>query len=199
MTFFVGQEVVTDKQRAVWSMSYAGGVSSNIADRGQISWRVRISAQGLALRCRKPPARPRPLTLGARQLSLRQYVGGRPLRASPRRLIYLEGMPVYRLRYSGRGIPVEEVQVNVSSSSPRWTRRPVRPCCTRVEERRCICPCTTTTAGVMGPRVQRGRHRENLRPISGTAAGPPATIPCEILWETHLRRYPPRRTAPTWQ
>lgn len=33
MTFFVGQEVVTDKARAIWSMSYAGGVSSGITDR----------------------------------------------------------------------------------------------------------------------------------------------------------------------
>jgi hypothetical protein len=33
MAFFVGQEVVTDKQRAIWSMSYAGGVSPDITDR----------------------------------------------------------------------------------------------------------------------------------------------------------------------
>src|SRR3977135_1028391 len=33
MVFFVGQEVVADKQRAIWSMSYAGGVSSDITDR----------------------------------------------------------------------------------------------------------------------------------------------------------------------
>lgn len=33
MAFFVGQEVVTTKQRVIWSMSYAGGVSPDITDR----------------------------------------------------------------------------------------------------------------------------------------------------------------------
>ena len=36
MAFFVGQEVVTDKQRAIWSMSYAGGVSPDITDRDKV-------------------------------------------------------------------------------------------------------------------------------------------------------------------
>jgi hypothetical protein len=33
MAFFVGQETVTAKERVIWSMSYAGGVSSDIGDR----------------------------------------------------------------------------------------------------------------------------------------------------------------------
>jgi hypothetical protein len=35
MSFFVGQETVTANQRVIWSMSYAGGVSPDITDRGR--------------------------------------------------------------------------------------------------------------------------------------------------------------------
>ena len=36
MTYFVGQEVVQAVERVIWSMSYAGGLSPAIADRGEI-------------------------------------------------------------------------------------------------------------------------------------------------------------------
>ena len=36
MAYFVGQEVVTDNARAVWSMSYAGGASRDIVDRSRL-------------------------------------------------------------------------------------------------------------------------------------------------------------------
>lgn len=35
MAFFVGQETVTANERAIWSMSYAGGASPDITDRGR--------------------------------------------------------------------------------------------------------------------------------------------------------------------
>jgi hypothetical protein len=35
MMFFVGQEVVQADERVIWSMSYAGGLSPGITDRGE--------------------------------------------------------------------------------------------------------------------------------------------------------------------
>ena len=35
MAFFVGQETVTANARVIWSMSYSGGVSPDITDRGR--------------------------------------------------------------------------------------------------------------------------------------------------------------------
>jgi hypothetical protein len=35
MSFFVGQETVTANERVTWSMSYSGGVSPDITDRGR--------------------------------------------------------------------------------------------------------------------------------------------------------------------
>src|SRR5213075_27496 len=36
MAFFVGQETVTAGERVIWSMSYAGGVSSDVVDPGSL-------------------------------------------------------------------------------------------------------------------------------------------------------------------
>jgi hypothetical protein len=36
MTFFVGQETVQAGQHVIWSMSYAGGVSSGVTDREEV-------------------------------------------------------------------------------------------------------------------------------------------------------------------
>ena len=45
MTYFVGQEVVQAGERVIWSMSYAGGVLSDITDRGEVL-AVCVPAQG---------------------------------------------------------------------------------------------------------------------------------------------------------
>lgn len=37
MSFFVGQEVVSDDDRAIWSMSYAGGLGPGISDRKTVT------------------------------------------------------------------------------------------------------------------------------------------------------------------
>ena len=37
MTYFVGQEVVCSDERAIWSMSYAGGLVPGIADRAAVA------------------------------------------------------------------------------------------------------------------------------------------------------------------
>lgn len=36
MTYFVGQEVVSNGQKAIWSMSYAGGTSSDLKGRDEV-------------------------------------------------------------------------------------------------------------------------------------------------------------------
>lgn len=36
MTYFVGQEVVSNGQKAIWSMSYAGGTSSDLKGRTEV-------------------------------------------------------------------------------------------------------------------------------------------------------------------
>lgn len=36
MTYFVGQEVVCSDERAIWSMSYAGGLAPGITDRAAV-------------------------------------------------------------------------------------------------------------------------------------------------------------------
>jgi hypothetical protein len=36
MTYFVGQEVVSAKERAIWSMSYAGGLSPDLSERHEV-------------------------------------------------------------------------------------------------------------------------------------------------------------------
>ena len=37
MTYFVGQEVVCSDERAIWSMSYSGGLASGLADRAEVA------------------------------------------------------------------------------------------------------------------------------------------------------------------
>jgi|ERR1700687_50396 len=47
MSFFVGQETVTANERVIWSMSYAGGVSPDITDRGRFLAIYAFLRQGL--------------------------------------------------------------------------------------------------------------------------------------------------------
>ena len=45
--FFVGQEIVTANERVFWSMSYSGGVSPDITDRGRFRAIYAFLRQGL--------------------------------------------------------------------------------------------------------------------------------------------------------
>jgi hypothetical protein len=47
MSFFVGQETVTANERVIWSMSYCGGVSPDITDRGRFLAIYAFLRQGL--------------------------------------------------------------------------------------------------------------------------------------------------------
>ena len=100
MAFFVGQEVVSGTQRAIWSMSYAGGVSSDITDRDKLLATYAFLRQALLRIGEDRPFR------GPSHFEQARY---RYVNASEGELsefhgterIDLEGMPVYGLRYSG--------------------------------------------------------------------------------------------------
>ncbi|MHB8270667.1 DUF5680 domain-containing protein [Bradyrhizobium sp.] len=100
MAFFVGQEVVTDKQQAIWSMSYAGGVSPDITDRNTF-----LAVYGFLRKALLRVGEDRPFR-GPSQFEQGSY---RYVNASEGELpefhgaerIYLDAMPVYALRYSG--------------------------------------------------------------------------------------------------
>jgi hypothetical protein len=100
MAFFVGQEVVTDKRRAIWSMSYAGGVSPEIADRDKLLGVYAFLRKALLGIGEDRPFR------GPSHFEQGNY---RYVNTSEGELsefhgterICLDGMPVYGLRYSG--------------------------------------------------------------------------------------------------
>src|ERR1700710_566380 len=100
MTFFVGQEVVTDKQRAIWSMSYAGGVSPDIADRDKFLGVYEFLRKALLHVGEDRPFRgPSHFAQGGYR-----YVNtseGELSECHGAERIYLDGIPVYGLRYSG--------------------------------------------------------------------------------------------------
>jgi Domain of unknown function (DUF5680) len=100
MAYFVGQEVVTDKQRAIWSMSYAGGVSPELTDRDQFLGVYAFLRKALLCIGEDRPFRgPSRFEQGSYR-----YVDtseGELSEFHGTERIYLEGMPVYVLRYSG--------------------------------------------------------------------------------------------------
>jgi Domain of unknown function (DUF5680) len=100
MAFFVGQEMVTDKQRAIWSMSYAGGVSPEITDRGEVLEIYAFLRQALLHIGEDRPFRgPSHFEQGSyryvdkSKAELFEFHGTEQ--------IYRDGIPVYGLRYSG--------------------------------------------------------------------------------------------------
>jgi hypothetical protein len=100
MAFFVGQEVVTDKQRAIWSMSYAGGVSPEITDRDKFLGVYAFLRKALLCIGEDRPFRGPPQFEQGSYRYVNASEGGLSEFHGTER-IYLEGMPVYGLRYSG--------------------------------------------------------------------------------------------------
>jgi Domain of unknown function (DUF5680) len=100
MAFFVGQEVVTDQQRAIWSMSYAGGVSPDMTDRDKV-----LAVYGFLRQALRRVGDDRPF----RGPSHFEQDGYRYVDMSEGELsefhgierIFRGGIPVYALRYSG--------------------------------------------------------------------------------------------------
>jgi hypothetical protein len=100
MAFFVGQEVVTDKQRAIWSMSYGGGVSSDITDRDKLLAVYAFLRKALLCIGEDRPFRGPPQFERGSYCYVNTSEGALSEFHGTER-IYLEGMPVYGLRYSG--------------------------------------------------------------------------------------------------
>jgi hypothetical protein len=100
MAFFVGQEVVTDTQRAIWSMSYAGGVSPDITGRDKILSVYAFLRKALLCIGEDRPFRgPSHFEQGSYRYVDTSEGGLSQFHGAER--IYLDGMPVYGLRYSG--------------------------------------------------------------------------------------------------
>jgi hypothetical protein len=100
LAFFVGQEVVTDKRRAIWSMSYAGGVSPDIADRDKCLGVYAFLRKALLCIGEDRPFRgPSHFEQGSYRYA--NVSEGELFEFHGAERIYLEGMPVYGLRYGG--------------------------------------------------------------------------------------------------
>ena len=100
MAFFVGQETVTANERVIWSMSYAGGVSPDITDRGKFLAIYAFLRQGLlAIGEARPFRGPAQFEednfryMNSSEGDISEFHGAEH--------IYQEGTRVYGLRYSG--------------------------------------------------------------------------------------------------
>jgi hypothetical protein len=100
MAFFVGQEVVTAKQRAIWSMSYAGGASPDITDRDKfLAVYAFLRKALLGIREDRPFRGPSQFEEGSyRYVNISE---GEIAEFYGSERIYFQGTPVYSLRYSG--------------------------------------------------------------------------------------------------
>jgi hypothetical protein len=100
LAFFVGQEVVTDKGRAIWSMSYAGGVSPEITDRDKFLAVYAFLRKALLRIGEDRPFRgPSDFELAGYRYVNTPEGGLSEFHGTER--IDLDGMPVYGLRYGG--------------------------------------------------------------------------------------------------
>ncbi|MEH2524951.1 MULTISPECIES: DUF5680 domain-containing protein [unclassified Bradyrhizobium] len=100
MSFFVGQETVQAGQHVIWSMSYAGGVSSEVTDREEVRAIYALLRQALlAVRDDRPFRGPSQFDdgsfryLNASQGELAEFYGEERITRA--------GMEVYNLRYQG--------------------------------------------------------------------------------------------------
>jgi len=100
MAYFVGQEVVTAKQQAIWSMSYAGGISPDIVDRDKVLAIYAFLRKALLRVSEERPFRgPARFEEGSHRYvdasegDISEFHGSEQ--------IYLEGARVYRLNYNG--------------------------------------------------------------------------------------------------
>ena len=100
MRFFVGQETVQAESDVIWSMSYAGGVSSDVTDRNELLSIYAFLRQALlAIRDDQPFRGPPQFENGSFR-----YVNdsmGDVAEFHGEEQIYRDGMKVYGLRFSG--------------------------------------------------------------------------------------------------
>jgi len=100
MAYFAGQEVVMADQRTIWSMSYAGGISSAITDREKIRAIYAFLRKALLRVDEERPFRgPSHFEEGSHRYTdssegdISEFHGVEQ--------VYLEGARVYRLDYCG--------------------------------------------------------------------------------------------------
>jgi hypothetical protein len=100
MMYFVGQEVVEADERVIWSMSYAGGLSPGITDRGEVLAIYAFLRKGLLGIQADRPFRGPPLF----EEGPFRYVStpdGDISEFRGKEQIYQSGTRVYGLRYNG--------------------------------------------------------------------------------------------------
>jgi Domain of unknown function (DUF5680) len=100
MRFFVGQETVQDKQAAIWSMSYSGGVVSAIVDRNAFLAIYAFLRQALLAIRDECPFRGPP-QLEAESFRYINVSSGDLAEFHGEEQILQAGLKVYSLRYSG--------------------------------------------------------------------------------------------------
>jgi len=100
MAYFVGQEVVTANQQAIWSMSYAGGISPDITDLDKFLVIYAFLRKALLRVSQERPFRgPSCFEEGSHRYvdasegDISEFHGSEQ--------IYVGGARVYRLNYSG--------------------------------------------------------------------------------------------------
>jgi hypothetical protein len=107
MAFFVGQETVQETviagERVIWSMSYAGGVSSDIGDPGRFLAIYAFLRQALLAIAEDRPFRG-PLRFEQGDFRYENISEGDISCFHGTERIYQAGMQVYGLRYSGGAI-----------------------------------------------------------------------------------------------
>ena len=101
MGFFVGQETVSRDGRVIWSMSYSGGVISDLADRDTFLEIYKFLRQALlAIPLEKPFRGPR-LFEQADMIYRNEDQGALDRFHGVETIAQHDGTPLYELRYSG--------------------------------------------------------------------------------------------------
>jgi hypothetical protein len=100
MAFFVGQETVTARERVIWSMSYAGGVSPDISDRAMFLAIYAFLRRGLLAVSEERPFRGPP-RFEEGNFRYENISEGSISDFHGTERVYRAGKQVYGLRYNG--------------------------------------------------------------------------------------------------
>ncbi|WP_441236951.1 DUF5680 domain-containing protein [Bradyrhizobium sp. 930_D9_N1_4] len=101
MGFFVGQETVSRDDRVIWSMSYSGGVGTEIGDRDTFLAIYKFLRQALLGVSVAEPYRGPRLFEQADMVYRNEVEGGLERFHGVEAILRHDGAPLYELRYSG--------------------------------------------------------------------------------------------------
>lgn len=101
MRFFVGQETVSRDERVIWSMSYSGGVRSEIADRDNFLATYRFLRQALLAVSVEEPYRGPRLFEQAGMVYRNEVEGALDRFHGIETIARQDGAQLYELRYGG--------------------------------------------------------------------------------------------------